>query len=42
MSSITIVTDVLVIALPFWIFLGLKMAKAAKVAVLGIFALNLG
>ncbi|KAK3290410.1 uncharacterized protein B0H64DRAFT_368378 [Chaetomium fimeti] len=40
-SCITIVTDIAVIALPFWIFLGLKMPKAAKVAVLGIFMLGL-
>ncbi|AEO58375.1 hypothetical protein MYCTH_2305652 [Thermothelomyces thermophilus ATCC 42464] len=40
-SSITILTDIAVIALPFWIFLGLKMPKAAKMAVLGIFALGL-
>ncbi|KAH6631230.1 hypothetical protein F5144DRAFT_212798, partial [Chaetomium tenue] len=40
-SCITILTDIAVIALPFWIFLGLKMPKAAKVAVLGIFMLGL-
>lgn len=40
-SSITILTDIAVIALPFWIFLGLKMPKAAKLAVLGIFTLGL-
>jgi hypothetical protein len=40
-SCITIVTDCAVIALPFWIFLGLKMPRAAKIAVLGIFMLGL-
>lgn len=40
-SSITILTDIAVTALPFWIFLGLKMPRAAKIAVLGIFALGL-
>jgi hypothetical protein len=40
-SCITIVTDFAVVALPFWIFLGLNMPKAAKIAVLGIFALGL-
>lgn len=40
-SCITILTDIAVIALPFWIFLGLKMPKAAKIAVLGIFMLGL-
>ncbi|AEO67356.1 uncharacterized protein THITE_2116255 [Thermothielavioides terrestris NRRL 8126] len=41
-SSITILTDFLVILLPFWIFLGLNMKRATKVAVLGIFMLGLG
>lgn len=40
-SCLTILTDLLVIALPFWIFLGLQMPKAAKVAVIGIFMLGL-
>ncbi|KAK3306291.1 uncharacterized protein B0T15DRAFT_136667 [Chaetomium strumarium] len=40
-SCITIVTDFIVIILPFWIFLGLKMPTGAKVAVLGIFMLGL-
>lgn len=37
-SCITTVTDVLVNTLLFWIFLGLNMPRAAKLAVLGIFA----
>lgn len=39
-SSFTILTDVLILALPFWIFLGLRMPKSNKVAVLGIFAIG--
>lgn len=41
-STITILTDVLVVALPFWMFLGLKMPRAAKIGVIGIFLLGLG
>jgi hypothetical protein len=37
-SSLTILTDVLVLVLPFYVFLGLKMRKATKVAVLCCFA----
>lgn len=40
-SSLTILTDVLILALPFWIFLGLRMPRATKVAVLGVFAVGL-
>lgn len=39
-SALTILTDVLVLALPFWIFLGLRMPRGAKVAVLGVFAIG--
>ncbi|KAK4225266.1 hypothetical protein QBC38DRAFT_537931 [Podospora fimiseda] len=39
-SSLTLFTDILILVIPFWIFLGLKMKKAAKVAVLGIFMLG--
>lgn len=39
-SSITILTDVLILALPFWIFLGLRMPRSNKIAVLGIFAVG--
>ncbi|KAL2751890.1 hypothetical protein ACRALDRAFT_1083819 [Sodiomyces alcalophilus JCM 7366] len=39
-SCLTILTDFLVLALPFWIFLGLKMRWAAKVAVIGIFLMG--
>jgi len=37
-SSLTIFTDVLVLALPFYVFLGLKMRTATKIAVLCCFA----
>lgn len=40
-SCITIVSDLLVLALPFWIFLGLKMPLAAKMAVIGVFLMGL-
>lgn len=39
-SSLTIATDVCVLILPFWIFLGLRMPRATKVAVLGVFAVG--
>jgi hypothetical protein len=39
-SSFTIFTDVLILALPFWIFLGLRMPKSNKVAVLVIFGIG--
>jgi hypothetical protein len=37
-SSLTVLTDILVIILPFYVFLGLKMRTATKVAVLCCFA----
>ncbi|KAF4471582.1 integral membrane PTH11 [Fusarium albosuccineum] len=39
-SCITIFTDFLILALPFWIFLGLTMPWAAKLAVIGVFLLG--
>jgi hypothetical protein len=39
-SSLTVFTDILVLALPFYVFLGLQMRKATKMAVLGCFALG--
>lgn len=39
-SSLTILTDVCILALPFWIFLGLRMPRAAKIAVVGIFTIG--
>ncbi|KAF6829718.1 hypothetical protein CPLU01_07800 [Colletotrichum plurivorum] len=39
-SCLTILSDILVLALPFWIFLGLKMPMAAKMAVIGVFLMG--
>ncbi|KAK7409380.1 hypothetical protein QQX98_008442 [Neonectria punicea] len=39
-SSLTIAMDVMILVLPFWIFLGLRMPRGAKIAVLGIFAIG--
>lgn len=39
-SALTILTDVLILALPFWIFLSLRMKRAKKLAVLGVFAVG--
>ncbi|OLN84895.1 hypothetical protein CCHL11_03882 [Colletotrichum chlorophyti] len=39
-ASLTIFTDVLSLALPFWIFLGLKMPTRVKMALLAVFALG--
>lgn len=39
-ASLTIFTDVLALALPFWIFLGLKMPTRVKMALLAVFALG--
>lgn len=39
-SAIIIATDVAILAVPFWIFLGLRMPRGAKVAVLGVFAVG--
>lgn len=41
-ASITVVTDVLVLALPIWIFLGLKMRAKLKAMVIGLFLLGGG
>ncbi|KAK1983122.1 CFEM domain-containing protein [Colletotrichum cereale] len=40
-AALTILTDVLSLALPFWIFLGLKMPSRVKIALLAVFALGL-
>ncbi|KAI1359559.1 hypothetical protein F5Y08DRAFT_349530 [Xylaria arbuscula] len=40
-SSITIVTDLLVLIIPFWIFLGLSLPLAARIAVIGAFITGL-
>ncbi|KAL0944005.1 uncharacterized protein CTRU02_201892 [Colletotrichum truncatum] len=39
-ASLTIFTDVLALAMPFWIFLGLKMPTRVKMALLAVFALG--
>lgn len=39
-AALTILTDILVLALPFWIFLGLKMASRLKFALIGVFLLG--
>lgn len=40
-NSIVIATDIAVLAVPFWAFLGLQMRTRLKIAVLGVFALGL-
>ncbi|KAF2963213.1 hypothetical protein GQX73_g10355 [Xylaria multiplex] len=40
-SSITLVTDLLVLIIPFWIFLGLKLPLAARIAIIGAFLTGL-
>ncbi|KAI0883299.1 uncharacterized protein GGS22DRAFT_168363 [Annulohypoxylon maeteangense] len=39
-AALTIFTDVLVLALPFWIFMGLKMAPKVKFAIMVVFLLG--
>jgi hypothetical protein len=39
-AGLTIFTDVLVLALPFWIFLGLKMPLRVKMALIAVFAMG--
>ena len=39
-AALTVFTDVLVLALPFWIFLELKISRKKKMAVIGVFALG--
>jgi len=39
-SAITLLTDILVLILPFWILMGLKMPRKTKLAVIGIFFLG--
>ncbi|KAI1267380.1 hypothetical protein F5Y18DRAFT_380055 [Xylariaceae sp. FL1019] len=41
-SAITVLTDILVLAIPFWIFVGLKLPLAARLAVIGTFITGLG
>ncbi|KAI1453267.1 hypothetical protein F4805DRAFT_478631 [Annulohypoxylon moriforme] len=39
-AALTIFTDILVLALPFWIFMGLKMAPKVKFAIMVVFLLG--
>lgn len=39
-TAITIFTDILVLALPFWIFLGLNMPARVKIALMFVFLLG--
>lgn len=39
-AALNVLTDILVLMLPFWIFLGLQMPKRVKWALLGVFALG--
>lgn len=36
-AALTILTDLLVLSLPFWVFLGLNMARGLKIAILCVF-----
>ncbi|KAF4460576.1 cfem domain-containing [Fusarium albosuccineum] len=40
-SILTIITDFLVLGIPFWIFLGLKMPKGTKLALIAVFMVGL-
>ncbi|KAH7024452.1 uncharacterized protein B0I36DRAFT_387023 [Microdochium trichocladiopsis] len=39
-AGLTVLTDVLVLALPFWIFLELKISRKKKMALIGVFGLG--
>lgn len=39
-AALTIVTDLLVLILPFWVFLGLHMARGIKIAIICVFLLG--
>jgi rhodopsin domain-containing protein len=39
-NSIVIATDIAVLAVPFWAFIGLQMRSRLKIALLGVFALG--
>lgn len=39
-TALTILTDVLMLILPFWIFLGLKLPLKVRAAIIGVFALG--
>ncbi|KAL1845113.1 hypothetical protein VTK73DRAFT_1097 [Phialemonium thermophilum] len=39
-ASVNLLTDFLTLAIPFWIFLGLRMARKVKIALLCVFAMG--
>ncbi|KAF6810872.1 CFEM domain-containing protein [Colletotrichum sojae] len=39
-AGLTILTDILVLAFPFWIFIGLQMARRVKAALIAVFLLG--
>lgn len=39
-AALTILTDLMVLAFPFWIFMGLKLALRVRLALIGVFALG--
>ena len=39
-ASLTILTDLMVLSFPFWIFLGLKLALKVRIALIGVFTLG--
>lgn len=39
-ASLTLLTDIMVLGLPFWIFLGLNVTARIKAAVIGLFILG--
>lgn len=39
-AALTILTDLLVLSLPFWVFLGLSMARGIKIAIICVFLLG--
>lgn len=40
-ALLTIMTDVIVVAVPFWVFLGLQISKKKKIALTGVFSMGL-
>lgn len=40
-ALLTILTDIVVVALPFWVFLGLQMSNSKKAAMIVVFSMGL-
>lgn len=40
-SSLTLLTDILVLAIPFWIVIGLNMPRMVKLAVMLVFLMGI-